>query len=939
MPLRFLLLLLCAWWSLAQSQPVPELPPRVVASTDQAQFRRFVLDNGLRVLLVSDPRFSKSAAAMAVGVGQIDDPRDLEGLAHFTEHMLFLGTDKFPNAGDYQQFVRRNGGTHNAFTASDNTTYIVDIRHDALPEALDRFSQFFVAPRFNPEFVSREVNAVHNEAVRHYQNDFRRWWAAAREIYDPASGEAKFSVGNKDTLARATPQAVRAFFERHYSADRMALALAGKVPLDELEKLARSRFAAVPRRDTPATAHQPTFLPRKPALRLLRVEPARELRQLRLEFVLPATRPMFASRSDRLLVELLEHAGSGGLLQRLKSAGLANSVDADTWERTPGYGSLLLTVDLTEAGQRQMHEVLRLTFGWIEFLRRSPFPRAFFDDRARIGALQETYANRDEGFALVQRLAQQALYYPLAVAERAGSAWGAPDEAAYRRLLDVLRPDNLLVALMAKGLPADRKDRIYGVPFSYSEDAGAAYAALAAPGIDAAFALPGANRLMPQRTPLLAERALPLIDEPALALHYAPDTEFLRPQTAIVMRFVPVRSMAGVDAAALLGLWRRCLQEALEAEVAEARAAGVTIGFDLGLEGLRFSLTGFGDSPARVARLLAQRLRDFSIPAARFADLQEQALRRLASYAQTEAFAQARDRRDALQREFLYLPDQLLPRTRSATQAQVQAFGPELLARGRLEMLVHGHLAPEEAVATARAVASSLGTRAAYADDLLRRRHLVLAAGEQVTDSDLIEGVNAAWMTDLLLSDDSPRLRAASLLLGSFIGAPFGTELRTRQQLGYIVGASTSVSVRERWLTFVIQSSTHASTELRRRAEAMMAGLPAALAALSADEWATLKAGTRSRLQEKPTGIGERAERLFVEAYTYGGDWGRNASAAEALEALTQPEAVALLTEALDPATARRRSVLLDPKTRPPADAVPASFTDREAWKRTRSFR
>jgi insulysin len=212
--MRFLpcLLALALFAPLAPAQPVPELPPRVVAPTDQAQFRRLVLDNGIKVLLVSDPKFNKSAAALVVPVGQIDDPRDSEGLAHFLEHMLFLGTDKYPDEGEYGRFIQRNGGTNNAYTSSDHTNFHFDVRHDVLPEALDRFAQFFIAPKFNPEFVGREVNAVHNEAMRHVQNDFRRDWSARRELYDPASGESKFAGGNKDTLAGATPAAVRTFF-------------------------------------------------------------------------------------------------------------------------------------------------------------------------------------------------------------------------------------------------------------------------------------------------------------------------------------------------------------------------------------------------------------------------------------------------------------------------------------------------------------------------------------------------------------------------------------------------------------------------------------------------------------------------------------------------------------------------------------------------------
>jgi insulysin len=921
------------------AQTLPELPPRIVAPTDQAQFRRFVLDNGMKVLLVSDPKFNKSAAALAVPVGQIDDPRDTEGMAHFLEHMLFLGTKKYPDEGEYGQFIDRNGGNKNAYTASDHTNYHFEVRHDALPEALDRFSQFFIAPLFNPEFVQREVNAVHNEAMRHVQNDFRRVWSVLRELYNPASGESKFSTGNRETLAKATPAAVRAFYEQHYSADRMALSIAGKASLDELEKLARTHFSAVPRRAVRSEAHAANFIPRKNALRLARVEPVRELRQLQMEFMLPPTRPMFASRSDQLLDELIGYAGAGGLLAQLKAEGLANNVNAFVWERAPQYGSFWITADLTPEGEQQHAKVMQRVFAWIEFLRRSPFPSAFFADRARIGALSETHNDRGEGMALATALANQAMFYPLEVAERAATVWGKPDEAAYRKLLDALVPENMLATLAARGVKTDREERIYKVKYSVEEDAGAGFAALKQPGTVAAFALPGTNRFMPTQVALQPERATPLIDEPGLALFHSPDVEFQRPQTSIVMRFVPVRAIASADNDALLALWGRALGEALEADTADASAAGVRITTESNFEGLKLGFHGFGDSPARFARHVAERLRDFSVSPARYAALQEQSVRSFASYVQNEAYTLARDRREAMTREFRFLPNQLLPKVRSATWPEVQAFGREYLARGKLEVLVHGHLAPDEAMTTTRAIARAIGAQAAPADQLLRRRHLAMSPGESLTDAGLIQGVNAAWYGETLLGQDTPKVRAASLVLDAFLSPLFYTEMRTRQQLGYIVGSGPSASLRERGLVFVIQSSTHAAADVRQRGQAMLAGLPAALAAVGDAEWATLKAGVRSQLEEKPTSIAARAERLFNEAFLYDREWGRAQASLAALDALTKAEAAQMLADALDPAKSRQRHVLLDPVGRAPAQAVATSFADRETWKKQRQYR
>jgi insulysin len=919
----------------AAAATAASLPPRVVAPTHKAQFRRFTLDNGLRVLLVSDPNFNRSAAALVVNVGQIDDPRDTEGLAHFLEHMLFLGTEKYPDISEYSNYIRSNGGYNNAYTASDHTNYQFEVRHEALPGALDRFAQFFIAPQFNPEFVGREVNAVHNEAMRHVQNDFRRQLGVARELYDPASGESKFSTGNKDTLARANPAAVRAFYEAHYSADRMALALCGKVSLDELEKLARANFAAVPRRDIPQVNRTATFLARKPALRLALVEPIKEVRLLRLEFPIPATRPDFASKPDRLVDDLISYAGPGSLVESLKRDGLANKVSSTVWERTGDYGSFFIEVDLTPEGRERHAQVLQRVFAYLDHLRKSPFPAEFYAERARVAALNETYSDRGEGAALATRLANQALFYPLEVAERAVDVWGKPDEAAYRRLLAALTPDNMLASLMAKGVPTDRKERIYGTAYSYAEDAAAGYAALLRPE-KVAFALPGKNPFQPGDAKVLAERPLALIQEPGLQLYYAQDTEFLRPSTTLIFRFVPVREIASAESLALLTLYEKSLKDFLEPALGEAAFAGTEVGIEATLEGLKITISGYGDSAPRFARYLAANLRGFALAPARFAAVKEAQLRTLRSYSQVEAYLLARDRRDALAREFHFLPPQLLGPTERAQWRDVQAFTRRFFARGKLEALVHGHLPPQAAAGVTRELAAKIA--AAPGETLLRRRHVEIGPAESLTDVGEIDGVNSAFMTDYLLPDDSPATRAAAIVAANFLGEPFYAELRTRQQLGYIVGSSASASVRQRYFTFVVQSSGYAPDELRKRAEAYIATLPAQLAAVSDAKWQTLIAGARSALEAKPKSIEAKAGELFDNAYLFEGDWNRRQAALAALDTLTREKVAGLLSDAFSPERARRRVVLLHTKSHPLAEPVKPTFAERESWKATRRY-
>ena len=82
-------------------------------------------------------------------VGSGDNPPGRGGLAHFLEHMLFLGTDKYPDPAEYEEYITEHGGSRNAYTSLEITNYFFDVNAAHLPEALDRFAQFFIAPRFD----------------------------------------------------------------------------------------------------------------------------------------------------------------------------------------------------------------------------------------------------------------------------------------------------------------------------------------------------------------------------------------------------------------------------------------------------------------------------------------------------------------------------------------------------------------------------------------------------------------------------------------------------------------------------------------------------------------------------------------------------------------------------------------------------------------------
>ncbi len=915
-----------------------EIPPAPQAPNDEAEYRRFTLDNGLKVILLSDPKLNKSSAALAVGVGSFSDPANRQGLAHFLEHMLFLGTEKYPDESEYGNYLKSNGGYSNAYTAGDHTNYHFEIRHEAFEGAIDRFAQFFIAPLFSPKFTEREMNAVNSENQKNLENDAWREYQLHNSLYRAGHPANHFSTGSRETLTGTTREELLAFYGSNYSANRMALALTGKASLDQLEQWARQHFAPIGNRRLEPIRMPADYLPPKPALRLVRMEPIKDLRQLSLEFTLPATRHLYDSKPDALIGFILGHEGTGSLLSQLKAEGLATALGAGVDSAAEDFGSFQVSISLTPAGLEKYPRVLGLFFAAVRQLRAAGYPSYLFRERQAMARLDETFKDKGEGANRAVYLANQIRQFPLEFAERVPFLWLKEDPAAYAQLLGELRPDNLLATLVAKGVTTDRTERYYGTRYSYTEDAGPAYAALQQPPAVAEITLPKPNPFVPARAALLPIQPVRLIDEPALSLYFAQDTEFLRPMVAEVYRFRLPRSLGSLENSVLLRFYEACVNESLNETVYPAREAGLNFTFAASLEGVQIAVDGYDESAPRLVETIAASLVDFPLSEERFAAVKDRLVRDLANFPRADAWQILRESQRATAREFHYRPDEQLPVAQGLTLAAVRDFAKKLYASGKIEALVHGNVSADYAVASARRFGAAL--RAAPVSDalLLRRRLLVQSPGEAVRSSEKLVVNNSAFRRDALLGDTSPELRAATLVLANFISEPFYAELRTRQQLGYIVSGGAGEDEHTSFAYFIIQSGDHPADEVEKRADEYIAKLPGLLAALPAEGWQEIVAGVRDQLKEKDKTIAERAIRLFVLGYDRDADWSRREATLAALERLTKERAGELLAGALASATGRTRTYLGFARQHE-AKAPPAvTFTDRPAWKQTRKF-
>ena len=916
---------------------------------DKSEYRRFVLDNGLKVLLVSDQRFNKSAAAMVVGVGLFSDPDERPGMAHYLEHMLGLGTEKYPGVDDFNTYLSENGGYKNAYTDVDHTNYYLEVNHDAFSGAVDRLSQLFIAPLFTQDYAEREVNAVNSELQKNLEQDNWRAWRVQNTLARPGHPAGRFTIGSSESLADIDRQELLDFHDRYYSANQMQLCLLGTAPLDSMETWTRRYFGLIENKNRPTLHFPADYLPPKQTFRLTQIEPIKQLRTLELEFSLPAFLDHYGSKPLSLIGSLIGHEGKGSLLSLLKEEDLATALGAGRggpmFGLSPDYGKFSITVDLTPKGLEEYRRVARLCLSYIGMLRQSPYPAYHFQEEKAVAALNEIYADRGEGGGYARTLAWRLSAYPMEVVERVEFIYAREDSGAYREFLSHLRPDNMMATLVAKGLEANTLTvPHWDIPYDYVED-DAFYVELLDSEVPDALHLPAPNPFVPTKATIpdrqVTEGVVPekILDEKGVVLYHSEDYEYLRPKLWARFKLRFPEGKMSLRFKVLLDLYTTCVKESLNEFAYPARLAGLGYSFASGYEGVYFSVSGYDESAPRLFGSVLEQMQDVLISEETFAALKDNVIRGLRSFPRQDAYMIVRAYYYAVLNARDYTPEAKLEVAESLTLNDVREFARTLYDRAFVEALVHGNIGADRALEMTRQLQRTLGVEPIPWEETFAQTYLTQPDGESLTRVDHLEVNNSCFRREYRLGPADPRHRAAILILDNFLSRPFFTEMRTNQQLGYIVFGGTTIRRQSAYLLFIIQSADYPADVLEDRANAFIADYPQLLTSLPPETFEAYRAAAVEQLKEKPKSISKKGSKFNIEAFDYDADFERDAKALEAVEALTQEEVAAMLKRALVEESRQLLTLLGYSRDHQTDREVSTSWEELEDWKKGRVYK
>ena len=898
--------------------------------SDTRQYRVITLENKLSVVLVSDAETNSAAAALAVSAGQLQDPAEVQGLAHFLEHMLFLGNKKFPEASDFDGFCSLSAGYSNAWTGMDRTVYHFVLAHENLREALDRFSGFFSCPLFTEELTDRELHAIDSENNKNLQEDGRREYQLLRSTAKDGHPLQRFGTGNYKTLHDMPLEAgtnirehLLKFYSGCYSANIMKLAILGREDLDTLERWVREFFADVPNRDLePLQGVSPDDNAFDSDWKqFYRVIPVKERRKLVIYFPTPSTYPLYLTKPLRLLSHCIGHEGPGSILSFLKKKGWGTELSAGTGTQSQYFSLFEISIKLSEDGVPHYKEILSVVFGYINTI----FRQSGKDERLRIRKeitmiedLNFRFRSKIREDQYTESLACNLTRYPEEHVLCGPDLFFEPlDLATLDELMDqCFTTENLRVHLVAPleeqpGLPEGVKweeelwytTKYTRAPFQTSDFAFGTHPDLSnLPGLH----LPQPNPYIPENCQLKSEAqksTIPklIVNSPTVKGWHLFDSSFGQPKGSVQIQLTNFIGERSPRHAVCLRMILEVLQDITNEEAYEAEEAGLI--FDIAnssntspCTGLRLTFKGYDDKmPTLVKRVLSilvsLNLKDHQ---AVFDLMKETVITDYRNRRFQQNYMHAIIASNRLLEHPFYSSEERCAALETLTSEEVQEFHSQFISELLIEAIIVGNFTESDSVALINDTFAVLKcTELSVANKPVLSVTKIPAAQpvlhEQLSpDPDAVDSAISAYFqcgprsvrTDMLLE-----------LLCQVMDKAMFQQLRTQEQLGYIVNAGTQSKWGVCGLRCLIQS-VHPPAFLEARLETFLESFEGKLRELSDEDFAEHVNSLRTKKLEKDRSVDKLGDRLMIEVCSHENIFDRKEQEAAALTALLKSDLV-----------------------------------------------
>ncbi len=860
---------------------------------------------------MQDKDSTKAAASMAVNAGHFDDPLDRQGLAHFLEHMLFLGTDQYPESNRFSNFVSQAGGNTNAWTGTEHTCYFFDINNQEFEHALEQFSRFFIAPLLSPTETEKERNAIDAEFKLKIKDDSRRIYQAHKETVNPDHPFAKFSVGNQQTLAdRQTciSDELRQFFNTYYQAQWMSLVLCSDADIATMEHWVTELFCDIKGTGKEKPTIEADLYRQQDLCKVLHIEPHKHMQKLIVSFAMPNIDEFYRHKTVSFIAHLLGYEGEGSLYSILKEQGWINALSAGGGINGSNFKDFNISMALTDEGIEYYEDIVEMVFEYICLINQNTdkLPRLYQDKK---NLLKIAFDNQEKARLIdwVSNLSINMQHYDEANYVQGDYLMEGFNERAHDMAMQWLTPRNMRLVLIHPDVEPEHKTKWYHTPYRVEELSNCWLDALAEINTPLPqMLLPTANPYLTKDVTLLdveypKTQPTLLVKEPGFDFWFKQDNTFRVAKGHFYLAMDSDFAVKDIKHIALTRLFADLFMDSVAEQFYPAELAGLSYHLTSHQGGLTLHTAGLSSSQLTLVDELLDALFNVDICAKRFAEYKKQLVRHWRNSNHNKPVGELFSVLGAKVMPWNPQPDQLANALKDTSFHQFNGFRKEFFNALHVESFLHGNWQENDAIEFQKEVANHLA-KSATIEDLTRPLCLL----DKVTrvELELNCSDNAMVIYYQAMSDDVDE-KIKMMALNHLINQDYFNELRTKQQLGYLVGAGYAPFNTRAGIAFYVQSPEYCPYTLLERHNDFITGAVENLNQLDEEQWQLQKHGLKTHIAEKDKNLRLRSQRLWLAIGNQDHTFNMQKKLLSALEALTIDEIKAYMRETFNDDRAR----------------------------------
>ncbi|WP_172806671.1 insulinase family protein [Endozoicomonas arenosclerae] len=871
---------------------------------DQREYQYLTLENGVRTLLISDPDTDKAAVSIDVNVGSWSDPEGREGLVHFLEHMLFLKSEKYPELDGYREFIRSRGGTNNATTYAQSTNYYFEINADDLQPALDRLAYSVSQPILDKQYVDRERNAVDSEFRLNFKNDGWRKYITEGMISKSDHPYAAFSTGNLDTLnnddGKSLLDDLKALHREFYVGSNMAVVVYGKEPLSTLQSWANASLSSIAAGKRSVNAYKEPFRKDQQGVRI-NIETLADTYELKLVFSLPSTLDDYKVKPLDYISQLIGGEGPGSLHSVLKEKGLIENLYSYSWDYAGAFSELEVVLSLTESGYKQLESVTEATFSYLELLQKEGVKETLYQQTANLASIDFRFKEQSRPVDYAMSVAKRLQNYPSSHVLFLPYSYESYEPELIQGYLDQLTADRVRLVVSAKDVEVDQVEPFYLTRYGVKPLSEAFLKRLESPETISGLSVPTANPYIPEDFAVLSaaetQQEVPslVIDQPGLRLWHLQDQTYQQPKSDL--KVILSTTVVSQTASDMVKSWllNRLYLKALNERIYQASEAGMDFSIQPTSSGLELSLSGYHDKQPELLYSALETVQSVDFNEKSFKSVKDALRLILKNQSLNTPDDQAYYAMWNLVNVGRFSSEESLQYLEPVTLEDLKAYRRKVFEQAHLDLLVHGNVSKQQALEYSEKVKSLVKQPA----QPYRSSIYDLKAVDTLNLQLDIEHTDSVSVLYYQAKDESVQSRAMYALLGEMLGSDFFRELRTNQQLGYVVWGGANRIKDRPGLAFVIQSPNTNPDELKRRMLAFFDDQQKEIQTIKEETLETYKQGLMDDLLKKDLSLSKRTSRFWRYISSDEIDFNETVKFAEAIGKISREELIRAYDTAL----------------------------------------